>query len=130
MAERPLSPHITLYRWAYTMTLSILHRITGVALAVALIGFVVWLVSASLGAGPYAALLPLLLSLPAKLAMALAVTALIFHCCNGLRHLAWDMGWGFERADARRSAALVVAVTLIAAALCIYAMFRPGHGAA
>ena len=46
MAERPLSPHITVYRWAYTMTLSILHRISGVALAVALLGFVLWLVSA------------------------------------------------------------------------------------
>jgi succinate dehydrogenase / fumarate reductase cytochrome b subunit len=130
MAERPLSPHITVYRWAYTMTLSILHRVTGVALALALLGLVVWLVSVSLGADAYGALVPLLLSVPAKLLMALAVAALIFHFCNGLRHLAWDMGWGFERADARRSAALVVAVTVIAAALCIYFIFWPGHGAA
>ena len=130
MAERPMSPHITVYRWAYTMTLSILHRVTGVALAVALIGLVAWLVAASRGADAYAALLPLLLSLPGKLLIALAMAALIYHCCNGLRHLAWDMGWGFERADARRSAALVVIVTLIAAALCLYLMFRPGTGGA
>ena len=130
MAERPLSPHITVYRWAYTMTLSILHRISGVALAVALLGFVLWLVSASLGADAYARILPLLIGVPAKLLMALAVAALIYHLCNGLRHLAWDLGWGFERADARRSAALVIAASLIAAALCIYLIFRPGAGIA
>jgi succinate dehydrogenase / fumarate reductase, cytochrome b subunit len=130
MAERPLSPHITVYRWAYTMTLSILHRITGVALAVALLGFTAWLVSASLGAQAYAALLPLLTGVAGKLLVALAVTALIYHFCNGLRHLAWDLGWGFERADARRSAALVVALTLIGAAVCIYFIFRSGAGAA
>jgi succinate dehydrogenase / fumarate reductase cytochrome b subunit len=130
MAERPLSPHITVYRWAYTMTLSILHRVTGVALAVSLLGLVLWLVSASLGADAYAALLPLLTSLPGKLLAALAVAALIYHFCNGLRHLAWDLGWGFERADARRSAVLVVAVTLIGAAICIYFIFCHSAGAA
>lgn len=126
MAERPLSPHLTVYRWGYTMTLSILHRLSGVALAVSLLGLVLWLVAASLGAGAYAAVLPLLMSLPARLLMALAVTALIYHFCNGLRHLAWDLGWGFERADARRSAVLVVAVSVIGAAVCIYLIFRPG----
>jgi succinate dehydrogenase / fumarate reductase cytochrome b subunit len=130
MAERPLSPHLTVYRWAYTVTLSILHRMTGVALAVTLLGFVVWLVSASLGADAYAVIVPLVTAVPSKLLIALAVAALIYHFCNGLRHLAWDMGWGFERADARRSAALVVAATLIGAALCIYFMFRPGAGPA
>jgi succinate dehydrogenase / fumarate reductase, cytochrome b subunit len=130
MAERPLSPHITVYRWAYTMTLSILHRITGVALALALLGLVAWLLSASLGADAYAAMLPLLMSVPGKLLAALAVAALIYHFCNGLRHLAWDLGWGFERADARRSAALVVAVALIGVAICIYFIFGRSAGAA
>jgi succinate dehydrogenase / fumarate reductase cytochrome b subunit len=130
MAERPLSPHITVYRWAYTMTLSILHRITGVALALALLGLVAWLVSASLGADAYAALLPMLTSVPGKLLAALAAAALIYHFCNGLRHLAWDLGWGFERADARRSAVLVVAVTLIGAAICFYLIFGHSAGAA
>jgi succinate dehydrogenase / fumarate reductase cytochrome b subunit len=130
MAERPLSPHITVYRWAYTMTLSILHRITGVALALALLGLVIWLVSASLGADAYAAVMPLLVSVPGRLLAAVAMAALIYHFCNGLRHLAWDMGWGFERGDARRSAALVIAVTLIGAAICIYFIFGRGTGGA
>jgi succinate dehydrogenase / fumarate reductase cytochrome b subunit len=68
--------------------------------------------------------------LPCKIVLALAVAALIYHLCNGLRHLAWDMGWGFERADARRSAVLVVAASLIAAAVCCYFIFRLGAGAA
>jgi len=130
MAERPLSPHLTVYRWAYTMTLSILHRATGGALAVALIGLIAWLVGASLGAEAYAGLLPLLTGIPGRLVVALAVTALIYHFCNGLRHLAWDLGLGFERRDARRSALLVVAATLIGAALCIYFIFRTGTGGA
>jgi succinate dehydrogenase / fumarate reductase cytochrome b subunit len=129
MAERPLSPHLTVYRWAYTMTLSILHRVTGVALALALVGLVGWLVSASLGADAYTALLPLLTGIPGRLMMALAVSALIYHFCNGLRHLAWDLGWGFERRDARRSALLVVVATLIGAALCIWFIVRGAGGA-
>jgi succinate dehydrogenase / fumarate reductase cytochrome b subunit len=130
MAERPLSPHITRYRWAYTMTLSIVHRITGVALALALLGLIAWLVSASLGAETYAAILPLLTGIAGKLLASLAVAALIYHFCNGLRHLAWDLGFGYERVDARRSAVLVLAVTLIGAAVCLYFIFRPGAGAA
>jgi succinate dehydrogenase / fumarate reductase cytochrome b subunit len=112
------------------MTLSILHRASGVALAVALLGFVAWLLAASRGTDAYGALLPLLVSVPGKLLMTLSLVALIYHFCNGLRHLAWDMGWGFERADARRSAALVVAVTLVGAALCIYLIFGRSAGAA
>jgi succinate dehydrogenase / fumarate reductase cytochrome b subunit len=129
MAERPISPHLTVYRWAYTMVLSILHRLTGVALAVTLIGFVLWLVSASFGEAAYDRVLPLVISLPFKALVALALLAFCFHLCNGLRHLAWDLGWGFERAQARRSAVLVVIVAAIAAGICTYLIFRQGAGA-
>lgn len=129
MAERPLSP-FWVYKWAYTMTLSILHRATGVALAVSLIGLVVWLSSLSLGADAYASVRPWLSALPFKLILALAVLALIYHLCNGLRHLAWDLGFGFERAQARRSALLVMIVTLIVTAICAYCIFRSASGVA
>jgi len=134
MAERPLSPFTKMfgeggYRWAYTNTLSILHRAAGVALIFALLGLVVWLISASFGAASYAAFLPLLISLPARIVMSMAVIALTFHFFNGLRHLAWDVGWGFERSAARRSAALVVAGTVIVSAFCIYCIFIHGAGA-
>ncbi|MGH8143258.1 MAG: succinate dehydrogenase, cytochrome b556 subunit [Steroidobacteraceae bacterium] len=128
MAERPLSPHVFHYRWAYTMVLSILHRVSGLALVLGLIGLTAWLVSISLGAAQYAALQSVYLSWPLQILIAIAIVTLIYHFCNGLRHLAWDCGWGFERHAARRSAALVVAATLIISAVCLYFMFQ--HGAA
>jgi len=94
MAERPLSPHITVYRWAYTMTAVDPAPGDRRGIGVALIGLVAWLVAASRGAEAYAALLPLLIGLPGKLVIALAVAALIYHFCNGLRHLAGI--WGLD----------------------------------
>lgn len=129
MEQRPMSPFLSVYRWAYTMTLSILHRLSGLALSVAMLVLVGWLLSASLGAGAYATLLPALQSWPVQVLIAVAIVALIYHFCNGLRHLAWDMGWGFERPQARASAAVVVIVTVIASAICIYFLLRHGQGA-
>jgi succinate dehydrogenase / fumarate reductase cytochrome b subunit len=131
MAERPLSPFTKVfgesgYRWAYTMTLSILHRVTGVALVFALLGLVIWLIGASFGSASYRAFLPIFTCITAKIVISLAIVALLYLFCNGLRHLAWDMGWGFERAAARRSAALVVVVTLLGSALCIVCLFSGG----
>jgi succinate dehydrogenase / fumarate reductase cytochrome b subunit len=128
MAERPLSP-FWVYRWAYTNTLSILHRVTGVGLLIGLLGLVVWLIAASFGPDSYAAFLPLFVNIPAKILISLIVAALIYHFCNGLRHLAWDVGWGFERVSARRSAVLVVVGTVIGSAACIYCIFVHAAGA-
>jgi succinate dehydrogenase / fumarate reductase, cytochrome b subunit len=126
MAERPLSPHVTVYRWAYTMTLSILHRVTGLALFLALIGLIAWLLATAAGSGAYARAMTTLTSVPVKCLIAIALLALCYHFCNGLRHLAWDMGLGFERAQARRSALIVVVVALLAAAVCLYFLFGAG----
>jgi succinate dehydrogenase / fumarate reductase cytochrome b subunit len=128
MPERPLSPHVTVYKWTYTMTLSILHRASGLALSVGLIGLVGWLLAASAGPGPYATAMRVLASLPFKCLIALALLALCFHFANGLRHLAWDAGWGFERAQARRSAAAVVAVALLASVAAVLLMFWTAAG--
>ena len=124
--ERPLSPHVTVYKWAYTMTLSILHRVSGIALFAALIALIGWLMATAAGPDAYARAASLATSLPARVLIVLALLALCFHFFNGLRHLAWDLGWGFERAQARRSAVVVVIATLLAAALCLYALLRPG----
>jgi len=59
-----------------------------------------------------------------KALIAIALLALCYHFCNGLRHLAWDLGFGFERAQARASAVVVVVVTLLAAVALIYALFH------
>jgi succinate dehydrogenase / fumarate reductase cytochrome b subunit len=126
MAESPLSPHVTVYKWAYTMTLSILHRLTGIALFLALIGLIAWLMAAAAGPAVYARAMTVLGSLTFKLLIAMALLALCFHFCNGLRHLAWDMGWGFERVQARRSAVIVVVTALLAALAGMYLLFRAG----
>jgi len=123
MHERPLSPHVFLYKWGYTMSLSILHRVTGMALAFGLIILVAWLMAAAGGQGSYARAYDVFSSLPFKLLFGGGLFIVIYHTCNGLRHLAWDMGWGFERHEARRSAAIVVAVALIATAICLYFAF-------
>jgi succinate dehydrogenase / fumarate reductase cytochrome b subunit len=130
MSERPLSPHVTVYKWAYTMTLSILHRVSGIALFGALIVMIVWLMAAARGPLSYAETMATLASAPFKCLIAIALLALCYHFCNGLRHLAWDIGWGFERAQARRSALIVVIVTLLAFAICIYYLAQSGVGAA
>lgn len=128
MAERPLSPHITVYRWAYTMTLSILHRVSGIALFMALIGMIFWLMAAASGQAAYTEAMRTFASGPGKCLAAVALLALCFHFFNGLRHLAWDLGWGFERAQARRSALVVLVATLLAATVCFYFLFRTGTG--
>jgi succinate dehydrogenase / fumarate reductase cytochrome b subunit len=107
------------------MSLSILHRITGVALSVALIAGIAWLVGAAGGAQAYERTLAVLGSWPFRAAFALALIALVYHFCNGLRHLAWDAGWGFERAAAKRSALIVIVVTVLIAALGLYLVFCP-----
>ena len=124
MPERPLSPHVTVYKWAYTMTLSILHRVSGIALFAALIVAVAWLVAAASGADAYTQVMLVLTSPDVKALIAIALLALCYHFCNGLRHLAWDLGFGFERAQARASAVVVVVVTLLAAVALIYALFH------
>src|SRR5580658_5289747 len=129
MAERPLSPFTRMfgesgYRWMYTNTLSILNRATGVALVFAMLGLVVWLIGASFGLNSYPAFLPWFTVVPAKVVISLAVIALWYHFFMVLRHLAWDIGWVFERAAARRSAVLVLLGTAILSALCIVAIFH------
>ncbi len=124
MVERPLSPHVTVYQWGYTMTLSILHRISGVALFLALVGLVVWLMAAAAGPDSYARAMNTLGSGPAKALVALALLALCYHFFNGLRHLAWDLGYGFERVQARRSAVLVLALAVLAVLWCLYYLLR------
>jgi succinate dehydrogenase / fumarate reductase cytochrome b subunit len=130
MVERPLSPHLTVYKWAYTMTLSILHRISGLALFCALIVLIGWLMAAARGPYAYQDAMATLASAPFKCLIAIALLALCFHFCNGLRHLAWDVGLGFERAQARRSALIVVIAALLAFAVCVYYLAGSGAGAA
>lgn len=110
---RPLSPHLSIYRWPITMALSILHRATGVALAVGLPVYATWLMSASADAAAYDRFQTVMSSLPGRIALVLWSAAFFFHFANGVRHLVWDTGRGFERSQANRSAWIVLTATVL-----------------
>lgn len=118
MANRPLSPHLTIYRFAYTMALSILHRATGVLLGLGLFAMVAWLAALAGGSDAYSDFVACAGSWWFQGGMGLLLVAFVYHLANGIRHLFWDVGMGLERKQARRSALfVVVAVLLVSAAL-------------
>lgn len=115
--ERPLSPHLSVYRWPITMTLSILHRATGVAMAVGLVVLAMWLVSAASGAVDYEQFVTLMSTLVGRLLLIGWSFAFFFHLANGIRHLVWDTGRGFEKRQANASAWFVLVTAIAATAL-------------
>ena len=94
--NRPVSPHLGIYRWQITMTMSILHRATGVALAVGTLALVYWLVAAGMGPESYAQAQWLFGTWLGQFLLWGWTFSLFYHLCNGIRHLAWDAGWGFQ----------------------------------
>jgi succinate dehydrogenase cytochrome b subunit len=123
MNQRPLSPHLGVYKFMYTMALSILHRITGIALSVGFLVFAWWLMALAQGPQAYADAVEVLRGGLFKLLLAGWALAFIYHFCNGLRHLAWDTGAGLERRQARLSGAVVVVATLVLFALFLWAAY-------
>jgi len=115
--ERPLSPHLSIYRWPITMTLSILHRATGVAMAIGLVVLAAWLVSAASGSGDYDRFVTLMSTLVGRLLLIGWSFAFFFHLANGVRHLVWDTGRGFEKRQANASAWFVLVTAVAATAL-------------
>ncbi|MDH3747226.1 MAG: succinate dehydrogenase, cytochrome b556 subunit [Gammaproteobacteria bacterium] len=114
---RPLSPHLSVYRWPITMTLSILHRITGVGLSVGLIVFAAWLIQAAAGPEQYQ-YFRVAMSHPIGIALLIAWTfAFFLHLGNGIRHLVWDVGYGFEKSQANASAYIVLVMAIVLTAL-------------
>ena len=114
---RPLSPHLSIYRWPITMVLSILHRVTGVAMSVGLVVLAAWLMQAAAGPEAYLRFTVAMSTLVGKLLLVGWSFAFFFHAANGIRHLAWDTGRGFEKRQADRSAWAVIALAAIATAI-------------
>jgi succinate dehydrogenase / fumarate reductase cytochrome b subunit len=116
--KRPLSPHLQVYKPQYTSVLSILHRITGVALAFGTLLLFYWLVAAAGGPESYAAAQDFIGSFIGRLLLFGWTIALFYHLCNGIRHLFWDVGLGFELDMAYKSGIAVLigtgALTLLA----------------
>jgi succinate dehydrogenase / fumarate reductase cytochrome b subunit len=111
--NRPLSPHLSIYRWPITMILSILHRFTGVTLSVGLIILMIWLVALSTGTAAYEYIATLMQTVVGRLLLVSFSFMFFFHLCNGVRHLFWDVGKGFDIHHANISAWLVVLTTII-----------------
>lgn len=100
--ERPLSPFM-MYRWQYTNTLSFLHRVTGCALSAGALLFVYWLVAAAGGPEAYANAQAVFAHPLIKVLLVGFSFAFFYHLLNGVRHLVWDTGHGFDKKQARTS---------------------------
>jgi succinate dehydrogenase / fumarate reductase cytochrome b subunit len=117
--ERPLSPHLQIYRPQITSVLSILHRITGVALTLGTLLLTWWLVSAAYGPGAFADAQAFVGSWLGQLLLWGFTFALFYHLGNGIRHLAWDFGWGFELSQLRASGIVMLAFAFAATLLTL-----------
>jgi succinate dehydrogenase / fumarate reductase cytochrome b subunit len=123
---RPLSPFMH-YRKGYTMVLSILHRITGVAMTVGTLLFVYWLVAAASGLHSYEAAQSVFSCVWVQLAIVGWVFSFCYHFLNGLRHLVWDAGHGFDLTVSRNSGyAVFGGAILLTILVCVVFMARTG----
>lgn len=101
--NRPLSPHLQVYKPQLTSVMSICHRATGIALAVGMLLMVWWVVAAAAGPEAFATAHGFLGSWFGMLILFGFTVALMYHLCNGIRHLFWDAGYGFELETAYKS---------------------------
>ncbi|HEV7257172.1 MAG TPA: succinate dehydrogenase, cytochrome b556 subunit [Bosea sp. (in: a-proteobacteria)] len=95
-AARPLSPHLQIYRWSWTMAMSIAHRVTGSALYAGTVLIAAWLVAAASGPEAFATAQAIAGSFLGRLVLFLYSFALLHHMVGGLRHFVWDMGHGYD----------------------------------
>jgi len=121
LRPRPISPQIQLnggiWRWHLTMVASILHRATGVALYGGALLLMLWALSLASGADAYAVFTGLAGSILGKIALFGLTLCAFYHLGNGVRHLAWDSGYGFKPKTATTTAWLVMAFAVIATLL-------------
>lgn len=123
--ERPISPHLSVWRWHVTMLSSILHRFTGMALYGAAFGFALWLMAAAAGPEIFEPVHALLMSPLGQIALYLIVASVAYHLANGIRHLVFDTGAGLEPSDADTSAWFAI-LFAIAAPLGLWALVTFG----
>ncbi len=117
--NRPLSPHLQVYRPQLTSVLSISHRITGVVLSAGLVMVVVWLLSLAAGAEAYARFLVVAAHPLGLLALSIWTFSLFYHLLNGIRHLVWDAGWWLDLRGAYASGWAVVALAVLMTAVVL-----------
>lgn len=111
--NRPLSPHLQVYRFPLTVILSITHRITGAALCAGVVALSVWLLALADGPQGFNTVQSMLGSIPGQIIMFAFTFALFFHLGNGIRHLFWDAGYGFELETVDASAKAVLLGSIV-----------------
>ena len=112
-SNNPLSPHLQIYRWHISSLLSITHRIAGIINLFALILIFFWLIVLSLGESNYELFLFIINSFFGKFILIGFTWSMIFHLLSGVRHLVWDLGYGFEIKTANISGIIVIISSLV-----------------
>jgi len=120
--NRPLSPHLQIYKPQLTSVLSIIHRGTGVFLSIGIVALVYWLTALSQGPDSYASALAVFGSLAGKLMLLCWSFSFFFHLLNGVRHLFWDAGMGFELGQVYSSGWMVLGGSVLLTALTWFAI--------
>jgi succinate dehydrogenase / fumarate reductase cytochrome b subunit len=118
--NRPLSPHLQIYKPQITSILSITHRMTGIFLAFGAFLLASWLITATYGSGAFEVAQSLLYSWFGKLVLLCFTFSIYFHLANGIRHLGWDFGRGFDLPKVKVTG---IAVILFAVALTLLTWF-------
>ena len=115
--KRPLSPHLTVYKWEVSNSLSIFHRMSGIALSAGILALLAWLISAALGEAAYNCVLNILKGPVGVLVLFGFSISFFYHLGNGIRHLVWDIGYGFDKEVARLSGWFVLGTSIACTAL-------------
>ncbi len=128
-AGRPLSPHLQIWKWHVTMATSIAHRASGVGNALGGLLLAWWLLSAASGEASYEVFAGFISSLLGQLILFGFTASLVYHALNGIRHLFWDTGAGFDLATSRNSGLFVFAATAVVTVLIWVAAYSVKGGA-
>ena len=123
-SNRPTSPHLQIYKPQLTSVLSISHRITGVILSITSVMLPLALAIISLGAEYHSYLVEFFSNFFVKLLLVGAIFTLIYHLCNGIRHLFWDYGYGLSLEKSYLSGYLVILISLITTLSSVLIIFR------
>lgn len=122
-ANRPLSPHLTIYKPQITSVLSIIHRITGIILSSSVLGIIVWLMALQQGRQTYYSHQQFYHHFFGKTIMLIWLGCFYYHLANGIRHLFWDMGYGFDLKTVYKSGFFVLGWTSILSIMTIFCLF-------
>ena len=121
--SRPLSPHLQIYKPQITSILSIFHRLTGISLSIGSFIIVAWIVSLSMGVESYSYFMSIVANWFIQTIIFGFAFALFYHFSNGIRHLFWDAGLGFELKSVYVSGSIVVLNAIILTSLTLYFVY-------